>query len=92
VPDCVAATSAKHDPCTVARAAGLSYDPLPSSVHVASSPRVTGIDLSDQFCDAKRCHAVIGGVIAYRDFHHLSGTFALTLISALDRGLGLPVG
>jgi peptidoglycan/LPS O-acetylase OafA/YrhL len=90
VPDCVAAAaSSANDPCSVPRAKGLSYDPLPSSVLLAHSAAVTGIDLSQQFCDARACHAVIGGLIAYRDFHHLSGTFALTLIPAIERGLGL---
>jgi hypothetical protein len=38
------------------------------------------IDLTDAFCDPTTCHAVIGGLIAYRDPHHLSSTFAITLI------------
>jgi peptidoglycan/LPS O-acetylase OafA/YrhL len=89
VPDCVAVARETMDPCTVPRATGLSYDPLPGSVRGAHSEAVTGIDLSSQFCDGTTCHAVIGGLIAYRDSHHLSSTFALTLIPALDRGLGL---
>jgi peptidoglycan/LPS O-acetylase OafA/YrhL len=92
VPDCVAAAGPIDDPCAVPRRDALRYEPLPGSVRQAHSARVTGIDLTDSFCDATACHSVIGGLIAYRDFHHLSGTFALTLIPALDRGLGLPVG
>ncbi len=87
VPECVAAHMQLKDPCTVARTTALAYDPVVAAVAAAASHQVSLIDLTSAFCDAKVCHSVIGGLIAYRDFHHLSGTFALTLIPAFERAL-----
>ena len=42
---------------------------------------VTAIDLSDYFCDAVKCHAMIGGVMVYFDDHHLTGSFSKSLAS-----------
>ncbi len=89
VPDCIAASSITDDPCTEPRSVALAYDPLPASVTKAGSSKVSLINLSDKFCGATTCHSVVGGVIAYRDSHHLTGKFALTLIPALEKGLGL---
>jgi peptidoglycan/LPS O-acetylase OafA/YrhL len=87
VPDCVAAHTGELDPCTVARADALAWDPV--GVAAASDSRVSFVDLTDAFCDEELCHSVIGGLIAYRDPHHLSATFGLTLIPWLERGLSL---
>lgn len=37
------------------------------------------LDLSDDFCDAARCYAAVGGVIAYWDRAHVSRTMGDTL-------------
>jgi len=89
VPECVALHMEDSDPCTVPRAPALAYDPAANSVRLAKSERVSLIDLSSAFCDAKTCHSVIGGLIAYRDPHHLAATFALTLIPRLESAMGL---
>ncbi len=89
VPDCVAAHIAANDPCPLARASGLVYDPVIDAVTAAASASVSLISTRSAFCDARLCHSVIGGVIAYRDSHHLSATFALTLIPRLDKALAL---
>ena len=87
VPECVAAQITSNDPCSVTRSSGLAYDPVIDAVAAAGSARVSLIPTSSAFCDAQLCHSVIGGIIAYRDPHHLSATFALTLIPRLDRAL-----
>jgi peptidoglycan/LPS O-acetylase OafA/YrhL len=89
VPDCVALHLAEADPCTVPRATALAYDPDINSVALDASKRVSLIDLSDAFCDATTCHSVIGGLIAYRDSHHLTATFALTLIPRIEKAMGI---
>ncbi len=89
VPDCVAQHVAEADPCTVPRSTALAYDPDINSVVLAASKRVSLINLSDAFCDANTCHSVIGGLIAYRDSHHLTATFALTLIPRLEKAMGI---
>jgi len=51
------------------------------------------IDLTDVFCWDGTCKTAIGGVTVYRDSHHISVTFSITLApligAELDR-LGLP--
>jgi len=89
VPDCVAAAGPVDDPCVVPRTTGLADDPVADAAAVNVDPDVTFVDLSSAFCDPAQCHSVIGGVIAYRDSHHLSATFALTLMPELDGALTL---
>ena len=86
VPDCVAATAPAVDPCTRPRSSALAFDPVVSAAHEGNA-QVTLIDLTSAFCDASLCHSVIGGLIAYRDASHVSGSFALTLTSRLERAI-----
>ena len=50
------------------------------------------VDLTPQLCDARRCAAVIGGALAFKDEDHLTPVFAATLGPFLrrevDRALG----
>jgi peptidoglycan/LPS O-acetylase OafA/YrhL len=87
IPDCVAAAGQVDDPCTVPRAAGLADDPVADAASANADPDVSFVNLDGAFCDPTTCHSVIGGLIAYRDFHHLSATFALTLVPVLDAAL-----
>lgn len=43
------------------------------------------IDLSDAICPRRRCAAVIGGVLVYRDNNHLTATYAGSLAPRLDK-------
>ena len=45
------------------------------------------VDLSDYFCDARRCYAVIGGASVYYDYDHMSLQFSASLASPLLRRL-----
>jgi len=45
------------------------------------------VDLSDYFCDAKRCYAVIGGASVYYDYDHMSNQFSASLAAPLLRSL-----
>ena len=49
--------------------------------------QVNLVDLSDYFCDAKRCYAVIGGASVYYDIDHMARQFSVTLAGALFRHL-----
>lgn len=40
---------------------------------------VSFADLSDYFCDAEVCHAIVGNVLVYRDRHHLTTLYSETL-------------
>lgn len=41
-------------------------------------------DMSDYFCIDGKCPQVIGNVIVYRDFHHISAAYAATLADGLE--------
>lgn len=50
---------------------------IPNNVYFA--------DLSDYFCDEETCHSVIGNVLVYRDQHHISTLYSMTLGEPLKR-------
>lgn len=58
---------------------------LPNNVYFA--------DMSDYFCDEDTCYSVIGNVLVYRDSHHISTLYSMTLAEPLkahiERALGL---
>ncbi|MCY9782518.1 acyltransferase [Nocardiopsis sp. EMB25] len=45
------------------------------------------IDLSDRFCVAGTCPAVVGNVVVYRDSHHMTGTYSRMLSADLGERL-----
>ncbi|GAB2984819.1 acyltransferase family protein [Nocardioides montaniterrae] len=87
IPSCVARAKTREDPCWVARSAALTPDPMLQAVAQSTSPLLRSVNLSRFFCDASRCHAVIGGVVAWADENHIIGYFARTLAPFLDAPL-----
>ncbi|MCA5922006.1 acyltransferase family protein [Curtobacterium oceanosedimentum] len=49
--------------------------------------RAAAIDLSDHYCTATSCPAVVGGVVVYRDTSHITATWATSLEPYLERAL-----
>jgi peptidoglycan/LPS O-acetylase OafA/YrhL len=63
-PECVALSLASSDPCALPRASVTEMDFL--STVASRHPGVTSfVSLDRYFCTARKCHAVIGGVVAY---------------------------
>lgn len=59
-----------------------------SGVEVAAELTHTPlIELHDAFCVAGRCPPIIGGVLVYRDFHHVTATYARSLADRFERRL-----
>ena len=87
-PQCLAVNEGKPLACSNPRSKVLIDDDM---MRAARSMRheVNLVDLSDYFCDAKRCYAVIGGASVYYDYDHMSNQFSATLASALLHGLSL---
>jgi hypothetical protein len=83
ITSCVARQSAASD-CAFGRQDGLVPDPQVSAARQAGASIV---DLTDYFCNAKTCPAVIGGVLVYQDRTHLTATFVRTLSPYLRRAL-----
>jgi peptidoglycan/LPS O-acetylase OafA/YrhL len=53
---------------------------------------VTVVDMSDYFCFDGVCPAAIGGVVVYRDGHHITKTYARSLAPYLSERLADAVG
>ncbi|WP_181025703.1 SGNH hydrolase domain-containing protein [Rathayibacter rathayi] len=94
VPRCLASAAAggaRSDPCSVPRAAPTTLDDHESAL-IAARLELPLIDTTDLFCDESVCHAVVGGVAAYRDDDHITATFARTagraLADRIDRTAG----
>lgn len=76
--DCLESTTEfSFETCSFAASDYLLEDPLASA---AESTGATPVDLRHAFCDdAGDCAVVAGGVIVYRDLHHITATFSHSL-------------
>jgi hypothetical protein len=76
-------TCVSEDPSTAASRCespedeALLSDPKEDAVLV--DPDADLIDLTRFYCSDDECPAVIGGVVVYRDAHHITATYASTL-------------
>ena len=43
--------------------------------------------MNDLLCDDGTCSPVVGGVLVYRDHHHLTRTYVMTLAPYLEQQL-----
>jgi hypothetical protein len=87
--DCVRRAIAAHrragTACAVARRGRLDRDAAVVAAQRLHSGRVQSVDLTRYFCAPHRCFPVVGGILAYRDSHHLTPAFVRTLGPYLDR-------
>jgi len=89
-------TCVSEDPDTAAERCvrdedeALLRDPKEDAVLVDSDAQL--IDLTRYYCSDGECPAVIGGVVVYRDGHHLTATYASTLGPYLAAELEKAVG
>ncbi len=84
-PACVEQNQESPVECAVDRAAAQPVDPT-----VLAADRVDGVealDLSDYFCDDRRCYAVIGGLTVYYDADHLSLAYVRQFRGIVDERL-----
>lgn len=78
VPVCLEQNAADPTACGAEREAALAGEFEADAVEGAPEG-VRLIELTDQFCDDQRCHVVLGDVIAYRDWSHVSDEFSALL-------------
>ncbi len=71
--------------CVVPRRTAMPPDPMVLAAR--STPGVHLVDLTDQFCDAKQCYAVIGRMPVYYDADHLNRQYVNTLVPVLEQHL-----
>lgn len=84
VPVCLENNPENHAAC------GASRDELfsptaPTATAAALLPQTSFLDLSNSFCDAATCPAVVGNVIVYKDDNHVTGTYLRTLRPVFER-------
>jgi hypothetical protein len=82
VPNCLAANPEDRMACAT-EADALPADAIAEAAEASEDPRVHLIDLTDRFCDATTCYPVVGDMIVYRDYSHLSGEYATALVPYL---------
>jgi peptidoglycan/LPS O-acetylase OafA/YrhL len=85
-PTCLAINVGKPQACANPRAKVLIDDDMMRAARTMRG-EVNLVDLSDYFCDASRCYAVVGGASVYYDYDHMSAQFGASLAPALLRGL-----
>jgi len=85
-PQCLAVNVGKQLACSNPRSRVLLDDDMMKAAR-AMRFQVNLVDLSDYFCDARHCYAVIGGASVYFDYDHMSTQFSTTLASPLLRRL-----
>ncbi|GAA3660687.1 acyltransferase family protein [Microbacterium marinilacus] len=76
-PTCIEEHRDEYDPCAIPRDRLTLSNAMWEAAKVY--PGVTAVDLTDYFCDAEKCHSMIGGVMVYFDDHHLTGLFSASL-------------
>lgn len=84
IPSCIAENPDRLSACDGTRARWLPPDPVIDAVQAIDDPRLDLVDLTDRFCEARRCRAVNGGVITYFDTNHITKTYAQTLAPYLE--------
>jgi peptidoglycan/LPS O-acetylase OafA/YrhL len=83
VPECLAATKTKTDPCTTPITYALHDDPMVDAARLEGSANIHVVDLHSVFCDTV-CHSIVGGVPAYKDGHHLTTPFLQSLTPVFE--------
>ena len=59
----------------------------PAQAIAAQYPNMSFLDYTDAMCSPTYCPAVVGNVLVWHDYHHLSATFVRSLIPAVDADL-----
>jgi len=85
VPDCLAANPEDRMSCAVPRDEALPGSALVEAAQEHESVRL--LDLDEQFCDTTTCYPVVGDLIVYRDYSHLSAEYSLALSPLLGAAL-----
>jgi hypothetical protein len=74
--------------CALPRKLALPRDPLVAAAQLQTARAAHVVDLTDHFCNARKCFPVVGGVLVHRDVDsHITKLFALTLGPYLARAI-----
>ncbi|ALG86153.1 acyltransferase family protein [Gordonia phthalatica] len=89
-PDCIAAGKLPRV-CGVARDRALAPE-NPADELKPDFPNMTFLDYSNGFCNETYCPAVVGNILVWHDFHHVTTAFMRSLVPFLDADLGKASG
>ncbi len=89
VPDCLARPGATPPECaSPTKTADTPHSPLQQAVHKIADGRVELVDMNDLICGPLLCRPIIDyDILVYRDTHHLTLTYSLSLLPDLRRRL-----
>jgi len=91
VPACLAKHPDAIERCTTSRTAAFGWRHLRRETEAARLTGATLIDMSDIVCPGDPCPPIIGNTLVYRDHHHLTATFVVSIAQDLYAALP-PVG
>jgi hypothetical protein len=86
VPTCLAGRGGSVAKCSVPAKKAI-YQSTAIETAAAKVPSAGMIDLNRLICRTDLCPPVVGNVVVYRDTHHLTNTYTLTLVPYLERAL-----
>ena len=87
VPACLAKHRNAIERCITSRAAALGELHLRRETEAARLTGATIVELADAVCPGDPCPPIIGTTLVYRDHHHLTATFAVSLADELEAAL-----
>jgi peptidoglycan/LPS O-acetylase OafA/YrhL len=82
---CVSETAGEDGACDRPESEAVADDLMVEAAK--DQPGVSVVDMNDFFCRDGSCTPVVGGVIGYRDSHHITATYSTTLAPYLDERL-----
>ena len=91
VPACLAKYRDAIERCTTTRTAAFGWRHLRRETEAARLTGATLVDMSDIVCPGDPCPPIIGNKLVYRDHHHLTATFVVSIAQDLYAALP-PVG
>jgi hypothetical protein len=91
VPACLAKNRDAIERCTTSRTAAFGWRHLRRETEAARLTGATLVDMSDIVCPGDPCPPIIGDTLVYRDHHHLTATFVVSIAQDLYAALP-PVG
>lgn len=87
VPECIAENEDSLTECAVDRTEAMDNSGYAGMLEAAEAAESDTVDMADALCSPDACAPVVGGVIVWRDSHHITGTYAETLASSLEQEL-----
>lgn len=83
IPNCVESEIYEPSPCSASRDSVSGFEPIVEAAETVVADNFAYFDTLSIFCDAERCHPVVGGLITHKDRGHIAATFMATVAPIL---------